>query len=191
MTDQEKGVIFSETDRSEIRKRVGFAAEVFQRHGDEIRAFIHFNVKDKSKVDDLFQELFVSIVCKPIPSSVQDIKAYMYRAVTNDVIDSSRQRKNHRDHIQNYAYCRKYDSKQEDPQKIAIQVESTKKMFHLIESRLPEREAQVVFQRYGRGFSTKDTAKKMHVDKRIVSQYLSIALKKMRQFITENEEEII
>lgn len=191
MTDQEKDAIFRETDRSEIRKRVGFAAEVFERYGDEIRAFIHFNIKDKTKADDLFQELFVSIVRKPIPSGIQDIQAYLYRTVTNDVIDSSRQRKNHRDHLQKYAFCCKYNSNQEDPQKIAIQVESTKKMFKLIESRLPKREAQAVLQRFGRGFSIKDTAKKMHVDKRIVSRYLSIALKKMRQFIPENEEEMI
>jgi RNA polymerase sigma factor (sigma-70 family) len=190
MTDSEKGAIFSETDRTEIRKRVGFAAEVFEEYGDKIRAFIHFNLKDKSKADDLFQQLFVSIVHKPIPSGIQDIQAYLYQAVTNDVIDLSRHKKNNRDHLQKYAFCRKLDSKQEDPQKIAIQVESTKNMFQLIESRLPEREAQAVLQRFGHGFSLKDTAKKMHLDKRVVSRYLSIALKKMRQFIPDNKEEM-
>jgi RNA polymerase sigma factor (sigma-70 family) len=190
MTDLEKGAVIIRTNRSKIRKRVGFAAEVFDRFGDEIRAFIHFNVKDKSKVDDIFQELFVSIVRKPIPSDIRDIQAYLYRAVTNDVIDLSRQIKNHRDHNQNYALCRKIQLKQEDPQKIAIQVESTKKMFQLIESRLPKREAQAVLQRFGHGFSIKDTAEKMHVDERIVSRYLSIALKKMRQFVNKNEDEI-
>ena len=191
MTDPEKGTIFSGTDKSEIRKRVGFAAKIFERYGDEIRALIHFNLKDKSKADDIFQQLFVSIVHKPIPSDVQDIQAYLYRAVTNDVVDLSRQRKIRRDHLQKYAFCHKHDSRQEDPQKIAIQVESTRNMFHLIESRLPEREAQAVLQRFGHGFSLKDTAKKMHVDKRVVSRYLSLALKKMRQLVPKNREEMI
>ena len=190
MTDPEKGYIFSGTNRSEVQKRVGFAAEVFERYGDEIRAIIHFNVKDKSKVDDIFQEFFVSIVRKPIPSNVHDIQAYLYRAVTNDVIDLSRQITNHRDHIQKYAECRKNYSIPEDPQKIAIQVESTKKMFQLIESSLPKREAEVVLERFGRGFSIKDTAERMHVNERIVSRYLSIALKKIRHFVTANEDEI-
>jgi RNA polymerase sigma factor (sigma-70 family) len=188
MTDVEKGIIFSETNRKEIRKRVGLAAEIFDKYGDEIRAIIHFNVKDKSRADDIFQEFFVSIVNKPIPSGIQDIRAYLYRAVTNDVIDVSRQIKCHQDHIQKYAECLKHSVIQEDPQNTAIQTENTKKMFYLIESRLPKREAQVVIQRYGQGFSTKDTAKKMSVNKRIVSRYLTAALKKMREFIPKDED---
>jgi len=189
MTDGEKGTIFSETKSPEIRKRVGLAAEVFDRYGDEIRAVIHFNVKDKAKADDIFQDFFVSIVRKPIPTGVQDIRGYLYRAVTNDVIDVSRQIKNHQGHIQKYAVCRKHSEIPKDPQKTAIQVEGTKKMFRLIESRLPKREAEVVVQRYGHGLSIKDTAEKMNVNTRIVSRYLTVALKKMREFVSEKEDE--
>ena len=191
MTDGEKGIIFSETNRTEIRKRVGLAAEVFDRYGDKIRAIIHFNVKDKSRADDIFQEFFMSIIRKPIPSNIQDITAYLHKAVANDVIDVSRQRKCHQNHIQKYAECRKHFVIPEDPQNTVIQMENTKKMFHLIESRLPKREAEVVIQRYGQGFSTKDTAEKMNVNKRIVSRYLSAALKKMREFVPENEDDTI
>jgi RNA polymerase sigma factor (sigma-70 family) len=190
MTDVEKGTIFSETNRPEIRKRVGFAAEVFDRYGDEIRAIIHFNVKDNSRADDIFQEFFVSIVHKPIPTDIEDIRAYLYRAITNDVIDVSRQIKNHQDHIQKYAECRKYRVIPEDPQKTAIQTENTKKMFRLIENRLPKRQAEVIVQRYGHGLSTTDTAEKMNVNKGIVCRYLSVALKKMREFVPENEDDI-
>lgn len=189
MADREKVSVFSRTDSSEIQKRVGFASEVFQKYGDEIRAFIHFNVKDKSKEDDIFQELFVSIIRKPIPPGIQDVKTYVYRTVANDVIDKSRQTKNYREHLYKYANLRKECIIPEDPQKIAILVESTKKMFQLIENHLPKREAQVVLQRFGHGCSVKDTAQKMHVDKRIISRYLSIALKRMRKFVSENEGE--
>jgi len=188
MTSAEQGINFSETNRTEIRKRVGLAAEVFDRYGDDIRAIIHFNIKDKSKVDDIFQDFFVSIVRNPIPQDIQDIRGYLYRAVTNDVIDVSRQKKCHQDHIKKYAECRKHFIIAEDPQNIAIQVENTKKMFRLIETRLPKREAEAVLQRYGQGYSTPDTAKRMHVDKTIVSRYLSMALKKMREFVPKNED---
>ncbi len=190
MTDLGKGTIFSKTNRTEIRKRVGLAAEVFKRYGDEIRAIINFNVKDKSKADDIFQDFFVSIVRKPIPSGVQDIRAYLYTAVTNDVIDVSRQIKNHQDHVQKYAECRKHFVIPEDPQNTAIQTENTKKMFQLIESRLPKRQAEVIIQRYGYGLSTTDTAEKMNSNKQIISRYLSVALKKMREFVPENEDDI-
>jgi RNA polymerase sigma factor (sigma-70 family) len=188
MTDGEKSTIISETNRPEIRKRVGLASEVFDRYGDEIRAIIHFNIKDETKADDIFQEFFVSIVRKPIPSGIQDIRGYLYRALTNDVIDVSRQIKNHRDHIHKYAECRKHSEIPQDPQKTAILMEGTKKMFQLIESRLPKREAEVVVQRYGHGLSIKDTAEKMNVNKRIVSRYLSAAMKKMREFVPDNKD---
>ena len=92
MTDREKDATFSGIKRSEIRRRVRFAAEVFEKHGDQIRAIIHSNVKDKSKEDDIFQEFFVSIVRKPIPSRIQDFYSYIFRAITNDVIDLTRSR---------------------------------------------------------------------------------------------------
>jgi RNA polymerase sigma factor (sigma-70 family) len=131
----------------------------------------------------------VSIVRKPIPPNIQDVKGYLYRAVTNDVIDVSRHKKCHKDHIEKYAQSRKHSIITEDPQNIAIKMEDTKRMFQLIESRLSKREAEVVLQRYGQGFSIKDTAKKLQVEKRNVSRYLSVALKKMREFIPQNEDE--
>ena len=191
MTDREKRTISSGGNRTDILKKVRVAAEIFDIYGDEIRAIIHFNVKDTSKADDIFQDFFMSIVRKPIPLDIQDIKAYLYRAVINDVIDFSRKKKCHQDHIQKYAQCRKHFIMTEDPQTIAIQTEDTNKMLQLIKSRLPKREAEVVIQRYGQGFSTTDTAEKMCVNKRIVSQYLSIALKKMREFVPENRDDAI
>ena len=189
MIDCEKSTTSSGENRKNIPKRVRSAAEIFEKYGDEIRAIIHFNVKDKSNADDIFQNFFVSIVRKPIPPEIEDIKAYLYRAVTNDVIDISRQKKCHQEHIKKYAECYKHLIITDDPQNIAIKMEDTKRMFQLIESHLPKREAEVVLQRYGQGLSTTDTAKRMRADKRHISRYLSIALKKMREFVPQTEDE--
>jgi RNA polymerase sigma factor (sigma-70 family) len=189
MIDREKSTTSSGENRKNIPKRVRSAAEIFEKYGDEIRAIIHFNVRDKSNADDIFQDFFVSIVRKPIPPEIQDIKAYIYRAVTNDVIDASRQKKCHQDHVKKYAECYKHLIITEDPQNIAIKMEDTKRMFQLIESHLPKHEAEVIIQRYGQGFSTTDTAKRMQVNKRHISRYLSVALKKMREFVPQTEDE--
>ena len=190
MLDADKSTILNGGDEAETRERVGLAGEVFDRYGDEIRATIHFNVKDESKADDIFQDFFVSIVHKPIPPDIDDIRAYLYRAVTNDVIDVSRRTKGRKDRVQRYTERRKYCIIQEDPQNTVIQAEETEKMFQLIKSRLPKHEAQVVVQRYGHGLSTTDTAERMHVNKRSVSRYLSVAMKKIRQFVPKNEDDI-
>jgi len=189
MIGWDKSTIPNGKSKKIASRKVRMAAEIFDRYGDEIRAIIHFNVKDKSKADDIFQNFFISIVRKPIPPEIQDIKTYLYRAVTNDVIDVSRHKKCHQDHIKKYAECCKSVIITEDPQNIAIRMEDTKRMFQLIESRLPKREAEVVLQRYGQGLSNKDTAKRLQVDKKNVSRYLSVALKKMREFIPQTEDE--
>ena len=190
MFDGNKGAVSSGGNGAEIRKRVGQAAKVFDRYGDEIRAIIDFNVQDDSNADDIFQDFFVSVVNKPIPPNIEDMRAYLYRAVTNDVVDTCRQAKNRRDSIQRYAECRKCRLVQENPQNIAIRVEETERIFQLTESRLAGREAKAVIQRYGRDLSTADTAEQMCVDKRSVARYLTEAIRKMRGFVSGNGDDI-
>ncbi len=174
---------FSGNNGTEMHGRVQSAAEVFARYGDQIRAMIHFHVKDKSRADDVFQEFFVSLVRNPIPPHIEDVEAYLYRAVTNDVIDVWRQANNYQAGIREYAESRRYDMIQEDPQSSFIQVEATKEVFRLIESRLPKCEAAVLWQRVGNGLGASDTAKRTHIDKRSVVRYLSLARKKMAKLI--------
>jgi RNA polymerase sigma factor (sigma-70 family) len=173
--------------RTEVRTKVGLAAEVFGKYGDEILAVIRFNVDDQSKANDIFQDFFVSLVRKPVPSHIEDVRGYLYKAVTNDVIDDTRQTRNRRSNDRKYAYARKCDALQEDPQDIMIHAEETERMLRLIENHLPKREATVLYNRCGDGLSTADTAKKLHLTKGTVSRYLSVAMKKMRRCIQKND----
>lgn len=182
--------MLSSDNRTDIHQRVRLAAEVFGKYGDEIRAIIHFNVRDKSKADDVFQDFFVSLVRNPIPSHIDDIKAYLYRAVTNDVIDICRRTRNHRDCIQKYAEAQRNGMVQDDPENGLIQAEATERMFRLMGSFLSKREAIVVVQRYGKGLSARDTAKKMRLRRRSVHRYLARAREKIRRFMPESTGEI-
>ena len=174
---------FSGNNGTEIHNRVRSAAEVFAKYGNQIRAIIRFHLKDKSRADDVFQEFFVSLVHNPIPPHITDVEAYLYRALTNDVIDVWRQASNYRNGVQEYAESHRYDVIQDDPQSNFIQVEATKDMFRLIESRLPKCEAAVLWQRVGNGLNASDTAKRTNIDKRSVVRYLSLARKKMAKLI--------
>ena len=177
---------FSGNNGTEIHNRVGSAAEFFAKYGKQIRAIIHFHVKDKSKAEDAFQDFFVSLVHNPIPPHIEDVETYLYKALTNDAIDVRRRANNYRDGIEEYAESRRYDMIQEDPQSSFIQVEATKEMFRLIESRLSKREAAVLWHRFATGLSTADTAKKTNMDANAVARYLSLAKKKIRKLIPQD-----
>lgn len=172
-------------DKANVQERVSRASVIFKERGDEIRAIIQFNMSDKSKVDDIFQDVFLAIVDKPIPPDIQNPTGYLYRAIKNDIIDMARRTKSYRGRIQRYAECRKYSIKNNDPENIVIQAEEKEKMIELIERQLPSREAEAVIKRYGRDISIGDAAKKMHVNKRTFSRYLCLGLKKIRQFFRE------
>ena len=75
MTDPEKNTISREAKNKDIQEKVRLAAKIFEKYGNEIRAMIHFNTKDKSKTDDIFQNFFLSTVRNPIPSDIEDVKA--------------------------------------------------------------------------------------------------------------------
>jgi len=171
----------------EVHKRVGLAAEVFGKYGDEILAVIRFNIDDPSRANDIFQDFFVSLVRRPIPPDIQDVRGYLYKAVTNDVIDSSRKIRNRHTNDQKYAYTHKHSVSQEDPQDILIHAEETNRMLRLIQNHLPKRESTVFIKRLREGMNTSDTAKHLSLTKRTVSQYLSVAVRKIRHIIPKSD----
>lgn len=174
--------------KADIQEKVSLASALFEERKDEIRAIIQFNMSDKSKVDDIFQDVFLAIVDKPIPPDVQNPKGYIYRIIINDIIDMARRTKSYQARIQRYAEFRRYSIINNDSENIVIQAEEREKMVELIERQLPSREAEAVIKRYDRDISIGDAAKRMNVKKRTFSRYLSLGLKKIRQFFREEGE---
>lgn len=171
---------------TDIHRRVGSAAEVFSQYSHEIRAMIGFNVKDTSRADDIFQNLFISLVRDPIPPHVTDVKAYLYRIIVNDVYDTFRRTKIHHESVEKYAETRKHDVAQEDPQDSLMKAEETQQMLGVIERQLPKHQAVVLAHHLENGLNANDTAEKMHLSKKSVYRYLSAVKKIMRELIPEN-----
>jgi len=164
--------------------RVDVAAKVFAEYGDFIRAVIRYKVKNDAQSDDLFQDFFLSLVSKPIPAGVQNVKSYLYRAIINDIVDATRRVEKYKTRMNKYAECLNYSINKNDPENALVEVEQTDKMFKLIEGQLRHSEAQAVTLRYRNSCNIKEVAKKMHVNNRTVSRYLSAGLNKVRQFLT-------
>jgi len=171
----------------DTRRRVKRAEEVFDRYGDEIRAVIEFSVKDKSSAEDIYHDFFVSIVKKPVPKGIENVRAYLYRAVSNDVVDRFRRARNRREGIKEYAEYRRDRVVQKEPQNAIIEAEETERMLRLIKCHLPPREAHAIIQRCGVGRDTTDVDGKPSIDKRSASRYLTEAIKKMRRIVSKSE----
>ena len=76
---------------------------------------ISLNVREQSAADDIFQDLFLSIVRTPVPQDIDRIPAYLYRIVANDVIDETRRLSNYAEFVRDYRESGKHEAMQEAP----------------------------------------------------------------------------
>jgi RNA polymerase sigma factor (sigma-70 family) len=160
------------------------AAEIFSQYGDFIRTVIYYHVENDAQADDLFQDFFFSLVSKPIPANIQNVKGYLYKAITNDIVDAVRRVEKYKTRIGKYAECFNYSVNNNRPENALIEIEQTNEMFRLIEGWLRHSEAQAITLRYRNSYNIKEVAKKMHVNNRTISRYISAGLSKVRQFLT-------
>ena len=174
---------------TETRERVKRAEDIFETYGDEIRAMISLNVKEQSTADDVFQNLFLSVVRKPIPTHIDRVEAYLYRIITNDIIDETRKTNGYRELVRGYGRHSSRRMRQEPPDDDLIEVEDVRKMLQLIERQLPSREAEAVIRRHVYGDDVGDGARKMNVDTRTFSRYLSRGKKRIRRLFGNGKKD--
>jgi RNA polymerase sigma factor (sigma-70 family) len=172
---------------AQIPEKVDIATMIFKEHGDMIRTIIRYFVSDVSKADDIYQDFFLSIVHKPVPLGIQDLRGYLYRAIMNDIRDRARRAEGYQARIRKYAEFRKYSVIEEQAQVIVARDEEHQKMVQLIERQLPHYEAEAIILRYCHDKNIRDAAEKMRVNKRTFSVYLCGGLKKIRRFVREKQ----
>lgn len=174
------------------QERLDLAAQIFAEHGPAIRAMIRRHAGNKEEEEDIYQNLYLSLVCNPVPGPLTNTLAYLNTVIRNDVIDAARRRRSYQEMISRYAAGRMYEDPDNSPQDEVIRDEQIRKIGDFIQSSLPPHEARAVSERYGYGHSTTDAARHMRVKERTVSRYLCIGLKRIRQAVTglELEESI-
>ena len=161
------------------------ASVIFEEHADTIRAVIAFNVNDKSSIDDIFQDFFLSLVRRPIPRRVQNIKAYLTRAVKNDVLDAAYQRKSYHLRNRKYTEIHSYRLKYDTPNDIASHAEEIRLLFDIVEDQLLHHEAKAITQKYRHDRDAGETAEAMGINRRSVSCYLCTGLRKLRKLVRQ------
>ncbi len=158
------------------------ACEIYREYRGFIWTVICFHVKDTSLREDIFQDFFLSLVSKPMPDEIANIKSYLYRAIINDIKDSSRINHAYKARLRRYAACRRPAAVEDNPLNSMIKRENSDKMFDLLDAQLPEHMAKAIKLRYKKANDIQEIADNMNVSPRTVSNYISIGLSKMRRF---------
>lgn len=170
-----------ETDRISGRSAAEAAATIFAKYGDFIRAIIRFQAKNEFQEEDLFQEFFLVLATKPLPANISNIKSYLYRAVTNTVIESARWEAREARCVKKHVEKSKISINKRAPESAIIEKEEKESVIRSLAGWLRRREAEAVVLRYRDNCSIGEIAQQMGVDRRTVSRYLSTGLKQLRR----------
>jgi RNA polymerase sigma factor (sigma-70 family) len=166
------------------------AAEVFSQHGNFIRSVIRYRTANDDLTEDLFQDFFLTLVFKPIPSDVDNIKSYLSKALANDAFDAEQRMKTYKGRINRYSRRNDYADSENNPEKTLMAKEEMENMFEIINQLLPPYQSQAVTLKFKHDHSVTEVARQMAIDKRTVSKYISIGLRKLRFSAFGNEEKI-
>jgi RNA polymerase sigma factor (sigma-70 family) len=161
------------------QERVRLATEVFHKYHREIRAMIHAVVSNPGEADDLFQNLFLSLVAKPLPPDIRSVKRYLYRAIVNDVISQDRREESRFRHTRVYALRQKWLRMETDPRDPVIAAEQTHRMFQMVD-RLGPTEAQAVIREFALDHDRDKASCEMGVKRRSFTKYLSRGIRRLR-----------
>ena len=158
------------------------ATAVFENYGRFIRAMIRTQIRDRSEEEDLYQEFFLALLRTPVPLDVENMQGYLYRAISNHIVDAVRASKCQDRRIKKYA--RKFRIRVYiEPATSALLEDTEEYDANIIRclEHLHEREAQAFALRYRDHRSIGEIAVTMGVTARTVSRYLSGSVRKLRR----------
>lgn len=193
MIKEEKSIKVSNSTDSPINIRAKCASAIFEEYGDFLRAIIYLHIKDKSMVDDIMQNFFLTLVAHPLPDDIEDMKSYLYQAIINDIIDSKRRIQDYQVTMQRLKKIVAKNQMQQGAinEKNLIEREEIAKLFIKIKTKLPQPEADAILNYYAFRKNISAGANKMKVDVRTFSRYVCVGLKKFRQILKLTDSEDI
>jgi len=171
----------------ECQWHVQAAAEVFAEHGEFIRAVLRSLHGRQDDVEDLYQDIFLFLARKPLPSQGMT-RGYIYKMVVSRLVDERRKENRYRRLIDHAQQTKARSASEKDPHGVLIDLEETCRMLQMIEQRLPSVVAQAVTLRHVREMSVEETADTMGVLPRTVSRYASVGLRKLRGWFVREAE---
>lgn len=181
---------FQSPSTSSLEYRVAAAAKIFDDHGGFIRIVIRSHVQDKDLAEDLFQDFFISLISKPLPRGLRNFKGYLYRAITNDIVDATRRMMKYRAYMREYAERSNRPDSQNTPRETLQATEEAEIALELIEKRLPCTEAEAVSLRYLDSHKVKEIAKTMGVANATARAYVNDAIDRIRRLSPDIETQV-
>lgn len=155
---------------------------IYEEDGDFIRKVIRARVGNQLDTNDVFQNLFLHLLEKPIPNDVTNRRGYLYRVITNNVINEFHRAMAYKKRIGRYSYISSSKAKDfgSDPHETIAQAEEVDGIMHIIDSKLPSQVATALKLRYKNDYTNSAIAQTMFVKKDTGRKYIHRGLRGLR-----------
>lgn len=174
-----------------IKKKMDLAYKLISENGGFLRNAIFQQTHDQHLAEDIFQDFFMSIVKNPVSDNIQQLHAYLNKLVKNDVIDAIRRQKTIiKNKNKYYDHRKKMHNSTSNPADLLARKEQKNHIYSVAKKNLPPSQFMAITLRYDHGFTISETAKKMKIDSRSVSRYLSVGLKKLNEDLSSYKDEL-
>lgn len=175
-------------DQRSTEEQIQSAEQLFSQFDSYISSVIRYFVRDECEREDIYQELFIYFVRKPLPEDVRNVKGFLYRVIADRVKDRKRKQARYHKRLEKYADITGPVSEEADaPLTDFLQKERMDRVLSVAKQYLTENEATAVMLRYKNDYDISETAKRMKVQPKTVSRYICVGLKKIRMVIQKME----
>ena len=169
-----------------IEERIDQAKRLFSVYSGFIRSSIRYFVREESERDDIYQELFIFFVRKPLPKDVNNIKGFLYRVIADRIRDLRRKKSRYQNCLVRYAETVSEVTEEETLTDL-FQQEQAEEIYRILQIYLTENEARAITLRYKHEYDIHKTAETMGVQPKTISRYVCIGLKKIREVFKKRE----
>ncbi len=169
-------------------RNVDYATRLFDKYGTFIRAVIDYQVSDEEVQEDIYQEFFLLFVAKPVPDDVENVKSFLYKIINDYIKDRYRSRKRYQRRIKQYSVKVNNHDFRNEPSKKLENFEELKYFLGVLKRKLSTKEREAIEYKYRHGWDIHEISRKMDIDKRSVSRYVSVGLKKIKDYYEEKQK---
>lgn len=159
------------------------ATKIFEEHGAFIYNVFRYKTSDQSLVDDLFQDFFLALAANPVSLEGPQLRAYLYRAIVNDIRDAVRRVQRYRNLLNKYSENYNFAVNKQRTKNATSIEERVEAIIRNAWESLSPKETNAITLRYLKGYSTAEVAQKMQVKPETISRYICVGLCKMRQYL--------
>ncbi len=168
--------------RTQSRDRIRYITDIFKENRLFIRKVISSKVSDSDTAEELFQELFVKLILRKLPDSIEDMQSFLYVAITRLAIDRREKENKYKEMLDKYR-SEMYDFERVETEELFVREEQMRQVYHIIDGKLGPREADAVRLRYEGQMNIPEVATSLGIKKRSASRYISVALSKISKIM--------